>query len=69
MLTSEGNHSANLKIRNIRVSQQTDLLVNEHVTVRRNFKGTSHMDKLKGQLRNPDNPDHILENAAADKDM
>jgi hypothetical protein len=32
MLTSEGNHRTDLEIRNIRVAQQTDLLVD--VTLR-----------------------------------
>jgi hypothetical protein len=63
VLTSEGNRRADLEVRNICVSQQTDLLID--VTVRQKFKGTG----LNGQtqLRNPDNPDHILESAAADK--
>jgi hypothetical protein len=62
VLTSEGNRRADLEIRNIRVAQQTDLLVD--VTVRRNSKGTGHNGQTQGQLRNPDNPDHILESAA-----
>jgi hypothetical protein len=65
MLTSEGNRRADLEIRNIRVTQQTDLLVD--VTVRHNFKGTGQNGLTQGQLRNPDNPDYILESAAADK--
>jgi hypothetical protein len=65
VLTSEGNRRADLEIRNIRVAGQTDLLVD--VTVRHNFKGTGHNGQTQGQLRNPDNPDHILESAAADK--
>jgi len=65
VLTSEGNRRADLEIRNIRVAGQTDLLVD--VTVRHNFKGTGHNGQIQGQLRNPDNPDHILESAAADK--
>ena len=36
VLTSEGQRCADLEIRNIRVSQQTDLLVD--VTLRNNFK-------------------------------
>jgi hypothetical protein len=46
-------------------SQQTDLLVD--VTVRHNFKGTGHNGQTQGQLHNSDNPDHVLESAAADK--
>jgi hypothetical protein len=65
VLTSEGNRSADLEIRNIRVAQQTDLLVD--VTVRHNFTGAGHIGQNQGQLRNPDNPDHILESGAADK--
>jgi hypothetical protein len=42
-----------------------DLLVD--VTIRHNFKGTGHNGQTQGQIRNPDNPDHILESAAADK--
>jgi hypothetical protein len=65
LLTSEGNRRADLEIRNIRVAQQTDLLVD--VTFRHNFTGTGHNGQTQGQLRNPDNLDHILESAAADK--
>jgi hypothetical protein len=65
VLTSEGNRRADLEIRNIRVAGQHDLLVD--VTIRHNFKGTGHNGQTQGQLRNPDNPDHILESAAADK--
>jgi len=65
VLTSEGNSCSNLEIRNIRVAGQTNLLVD--VTVRHNFKGTGHNKQTQGQLCNPDNPDHILESAAADK--
>ena len=50
--------TANLEIRNIRVAGQNDLLVD--VTVRHNFKGTGHNGQTEGQIRNPDNPDHIL---------
>ena len=59
------NHHADLEIRNTRVAGQTDLMVD--VTVRYNFKGTGHNGQTQGQLRNPDNPDHILESAAAEK--
>ncbi len=65
VLTSEGNRHADLEIRNIRVAGQTDLLVD--VTVRHNFKGTGHNGQTQGQLRNPDNPDHILASDAAEK--
>jgi hypothetical protein len=59
VLTSEGNRRADLEIRNIRVAGQTDLLVD--VTIRHNFKGTGHNGQTQGQLRNPDNPNHILD--------
>ena len=65
VLTSKGHRPADLQIRNIRVAGQNDLLVD--VTVRHNFKGTGHNWQTQGQLRNPDNPDHIFESAAADK--
>jgi hypothetical protein len=65
LLTSEGNRRADLEIRNIHMTQQTDLLVD--VTIRHNFIGAGHIRQTQGQLRNPDNPDHILESAAADK--
>jgi hypothetical protein len=68
VLTSEGNRRADLEIRNICVAGQHDLLVD--VTIRHSFKGTGHNGQtqgVKGQLRNPDNPDHILKSAAADK--
>jgi hypothetical protein len=65
VLTSEGNRGADLEICNIRVAGQTVLLVD--VTVRHNFKDTGHNGQTQFQLRNPDNPDHILESAAADK--
>ena len=61
----EGNRRADLEIRNICVAQQTDVLVS--VTFRHNFIGAGHIGQNQGQLRNPDNPDHILESAAADK--
>jgi hypothetical protein len=65
VLTSEGNRRAGLEIRNIHVAQQTDLLVD--VTLRHDFIGAGHIGQNQGQLRNPDNPDHILESATADK--
>jgi hypothetical protein len=65
LLTSEGKRHADLEIRNIYVAGQTDFLVD--VTVRHNFKGTGHNGQTQGQLRNPDNPDHVLESTAANK--
>jgi len=65
VLTSEGNRRADLEIRNIRVAGQTDLLVD--VTLRHDFIGAGRDGQTQGQLRNPDNLDHILESAAADK--
>ncbi len=65
VLTSEGHRRGDLEIRNLRVAGQTDMLVD--VTVCHDFKGSGHNGQTQGQLRNPDNPDRILESAAADK--
>jgi hypothetical protein len=65
VLTSEGSRRANLEIRNIRLADKVDLLVD--VTICHDFIGDGRSGLTQGQLRNPDNPDHILENAAADK--
>jgi hypothetical protein len=65
VLTSEGSRRADLEVRNIRVAQKTDLLID--VTIRHHFIGAGRSGHTQGQLRNPDNPDHILESAAADK--
>jgi hypothetical protein len=65
VLTSEGNRCTDLEMRNIRVAGQTDLLVD--VTLRHDFIGAGRDGQTQGQLRNPDNPDHILESAAAHK--
>ncbi len=37
------------------------------VTLRHDFIGAGRDGQTQGQLRNPDNPDHILKSAAADK--
>ena len=37
------------------------------ITIRHDFIGAGRSGLNQGQLRNPDNPDHILESAAADK--
>ena len=47
------------------VAQHISLLVD--VTIRHDFIGAGRSGLTQGQLRNPDNPDHILESAAADK--
>jgi hypothetical protein len=65
VLTSEDNRRADLEIRNIRVAQQTDLLVD--VTLRHHFIGAGHIGQNQGQLCNPEHPDRILESGAADK--
>ena len=65
VLTSEGHRPADLQIRNIRVAGQTELLVD--VTLRHDFIGAGRDGQTQGQLRNPDNPDHILESDVADK--
>ena len=63
--SSEGRRRADLEVRNVRVAQKTDLLID--VTIRHPFIGAGRSGHNQGRLRNPDNPDHILENAAADK--
>jgi hypothetical protein len=65
VLTSEGGRCADLDVRKIRVSEMTDLLID--VTLCHDFIDVSSSGLNQGQLRNPDNPDHILENVAADK--
>jgi hypothetical protein len=65
VLTSAGKQRADLEILNIQVAQQIDLLVD--VTLRHDFVGAGHNGLNQGQLRNPDNPDKILDSAAADK--
>ena len=65
VLTSAGKQRADLEILNIQVAQQIDLLVD--VTLRHDFVGAGHNGLNQGQLRNPDNPDKLLDSAAADK--
>jgi hypothetical protein len=66
VLTSEGNRRTDLEVLNIRVTQQTDLLVD--VILRHDFIGAGRDGgQHHGKLRNPDDPDHILESAAAEK--
>jgi hypothetical protein len=65
VLPSEGTRRADLEVRNIRVAGKTDLLID--VTLRHPFIGAGRSGPTQGQLRNPDNPDQILESAAADK--
>ena len=55
---------ADLEVLNIRVAQQTDLLVD--VTLRHDSIGSGRNGWINhGKLRNPDHPDQILEGAAA----
>jgi hypothetical protein len=49
----------------VRVAGKTDLLVD--FTLRHDFIGAGRSGHTQGQLRNPDNPDRILESAASDK--
>jgi hypothetical protein len=49
----------------MQVAHQIDLLVD--VTLRHDFIGSGHNCLNQGQLRNPDNPDKLLDSAAADK--
>ena len=65
VLTSEGSRRADLEIRNIRLADTVDLLVD--ISIRHDFIGAGRSGLTQGQLRNPYNPDHILESAAADK--
>ena len=65
VLTSAGKQRADLEILKIQVAQQIDLLVD--VTLRHDFVGAGHNGLNQGQLRNPDNPDKLLDSAAADK--
>jgi hypothetical protein len=65
VLTSAGKQRADLEILNIQVAQQIDLLVD--VTLPHDFVGAGHNGLNQGQLRNPDNPDKLLDNASADK--
>jgi hypothetical protein len=66
VLTSAGNQRADLEVLNIRVAQQTDLLVD--VILRHDFIGAGRDGGInQGKLRNPDKTDYILESAAAEK--
>ena len=65
VLTSEGSRVADLEIRNIRLADKVDLLVD--ITIRHDFIGAGRSGLNQGQLRNPDNPDHILESSTANK--
>jgi hypothetical protein len=48
-----------------RVARNIDLLVD--ITLRQDFVGAGHNGLNQGQFRNPDNPDKLLDSAAADK--
>ena len=63
VLTSEGNRRRSRNPQHPR--GQTDMLVD--VTLRHDFIGAGRDGQTQGQLRNPDNPDHILESSTADK--
>ena len=65
VLTSAGQRRADLEILNIQVAQNIDLLVD--ITMRHDFVGAGHDGLNQGQLRNRDNPDKLLDCAAADK--
>jgi hypothetical protein len=47
------------------VAGKTDLLID--ITLGHDFIGAGRSGHTQGRLRNPDNPDRILENAASDK--
>ena len=61
-MLKKGTRRADLEVRNIRVAGKTDLLI--VVTLRHGFIGAGRSGLTQGQ---PDNPDQILESAAADK--
>ena len=66
VLTSAGNRRADLEVLNICVAQQADLMLD--VTLRHEFIGAGRDGGINhGKLRNPDQPDKILEDAAAVK--
>jgi len=65
LLTSEGNRRADLEVRNIRVAGKTNLLID--ITLGHDFIGAGRSGHTQGRLRNPDNPDCIIESAASDK--
>ena len=65
VLTGAGKRRADLEILNIQVARQIDLLVD--ITLRHDFVGAGHDGLNQGQLRNRDNPDKLLDCAAADK--
>jgi hypothetical protein len=55
---------ANLEVCSIRVAGKTDLLID--ITLGHDFICAGRSGRTQGWLRNPDNPDRILENAASD---
>jgi hypothetical protein len=65
VLTSAGKRHTDLEILNIQVAPQIDLLVD--ITLRHDFVDAGHNGLNQGQLRNPDNPDKLLDSVAADK--
>jgi hypothetical protein len=65
VLTSAGKRDADLEILNIQVAGNINLLVD--ITLRHDFVGAGHNGLNQGQLRNPDNPDKLLDSTAADK--
>jgi hypothetical protein len=81
VLTSEGSHIADLEVCNISMLQKTDLMIDVTIqlvfvsvrTIKRlhhhhhPFISTGRSGHTQGQLRNPDNPDHILDSDTADK--
>jgi hypothetical protein len=67
VLSSEGNRCTYLEIRNIRVAQHNDLLVD--VTLHHDFISAGQTGLIQGQLRIPDNPDHILKSDTCRQDQ
>ena len=63
--SKSGKRCADLEILNIEVAQNIDLLVD--IILRHDFIGAGHNGLNQGLLRNPDNPDKILDSDAAEK--
>ena len=59
------NSKCCLEVSNIRVAGKTDLLID--ITLGYDFIGAGRSGHTQSRLRNPDNPDLILESAASDK--
>jgi len=63
--TSDGHHRADLHVVRARLMGRDDLVVD--ITLRHDFIGNERDVRRHGMLRNPDRPDQLLDQAAADK--